>query len=443
MADISDVRAAMLRRIAFPGRGRQLAAKLALYQRDLGRAEIERIQVERFNDIWDYCRSEVPFYRAWAARHRLPRQISGPADLADFPVLDKETIIDRSDEIFQDGALRLAYSTGGSTGQPTRYPRAAGESAARYAGNYLGRDWWGIRPFDPQVLLWGHSHLFGTGLSGWIARLKRQAADRIMNATRLNAYDQTEQALAAHYAALRRRRPVLLTGYTSAVFKLARYLERNGLDLGAGARLRAVILTAETVSDADVETIQRVFRAPAVIEYGAAETGVIAISRHAPRPLQVIWDSYVCLVAGGGAAQITTLDHRLFPLINYAIGDVVEPADVRRGNALSLRSVLGRKQDIVQLSTTSGTVLDLSAILPVHILKSYPGIYGVQFQQVRADDLRVHLAADRSLDIADVSAFFLRQLRKDHPDVSPASVSFVQVTEQVRTRAGKHALFVS
>ena len=50
------------------------------------------------------------------------------------------------------------------------------------------------------------------------------------------------------------------------------------------SRLRAVILTAETASDADIAMIERVFGARAVIEYGAAETGLVAMSRERRGP---------------------------------------------------------------------------------------------------------------------------------------------------------------
>ncbi len=433
----------LLRRALFAERRQHLASKIARYEQRLTRAEIEQHQIERFNQTWAYCLAEVPFYRSWRAEYGLPERIRRPADLAAFPPLEKRDLIGRSDEIFQHGAITLAYTTGGSTGQPTRYPRSIAEQPASYANNYLGRSWWGIQPFDPQVLIWGHSHLFGSGLRGRLAQARRRAADRLVNITRVNGYDLSEPSLRSHYTTLRRRNPALLVGYTSAIFKLARYIERNRLDLGGPRRLRAVIVTAESVSDADIMVIERVFKAPAVVEYGAAETGVLAMSRHTTRHLQIIWDSFICLVANDGALHVTTLDQRLFPLINYAIGDTVEAGDIEDGNALWLRSVLGRQQDIVRIATLDRGILDLSAILPVHILKSYPGIIGVQFRQDRPDALRIYLEADHELDVAHVTAFFLGELRKDHPDLDPVAITLEQSAEQARTRAGKHALFVS
>ncbi|MCZ7419886.1 MULTISPECIES: hypothetical protein [unclassified Micromonospora] len=436
-----DVRGWTPPTVMFRDRRRLLANKQALHDEALSRTEIEQIQVRRFNEIWSYCTTEVPFYRRWQREHDLPGHIDHPTDLRHFPALDKETLIRRSVEVFEGASTRHVYSTGGSTGQPTRFPQGPGELAARWANNYLARSWWGVRPADPQVLLWGHAHLFGSGMTARVAKVKRGAADRLMRMTRLNAYDLSEPALRAHHLALRDRNPVSLVGYTSAVFKLARYVERHGLDMGDKSRLRAVLLCSETASDADIALVERVLQAPAVIEYGAAETGVMAASRDRARSIRVIWDSFICLVGGDQSLAVTTLDRRLFPLINYAIGDRVEPVDAIDGNALELRSILGRRQEVVRVAAAQG-ILDLSPILPVHILKTYPGIVGVQFRQKRPDDLHIHVQADVELDLTEVSAFFVRELRKDHPDLRAESITFYQVSEQERTRAGKHALFV-
>ncbi|MGC4794314.1 phenylacetate--CoA ligase family protein [Micromonospora saelicesensis] len=430
-----------LGRAVLRARHQALARKVALYDEARDRTRIERHQVRRFNEVWEYCLAEVPFYRSWRREHGLPERIDQLGDLRGFPPLTKEVLIARQDEIFQNGRIRDAYTTGGSTGQPTRYPRGAGEADGRWVDAYLGRHWAGVRPTDPGVLLWGHSHLFGAGLPGQLAQMKRRLADLVVNVTRLNAYDLSEPSLHKHYLAVRQRDPVALTGYTSAVFKLARYIERNQLDLGEPRRLRAVVLCAETASDADIAMVERVFKVPAVIEYGSAETGVLAMSHLSTRDIRVIWDSFVCLTDGDGELSVTTLADRLFPLVHYAIGDRVEPSDVVDGNALAFRAVLGRQQDIVRVGSARG-LLDLSAILPVHILKSYPGIIGVQFRQVRPDALRIHVEADRPLDLADVGAYFVRELRKDHPELNADSISFAQISDPARTRAGKHALFV-
>ena len=41
----------------------------------------------------------------------------------------------------------------------------------------MARSWWGVNPLDNMVLLWGHSHLFGTGIKGQINHKLRLLKD--------------------------------------------------------------------------------------------------------------------------------------------------------------------------------------------------------------------------------------------------------------------------
>ena len=155
--------AAILRRLLFKNRRQMLSAKAERY-RTQDRETIERLQVAQFNAVWSYCLSDVPFYQLWAREHDLPYRIDRPSDLAAFPPLTKQVIVERSDEISGGAAVKSWVTTGGSTGEPARYPVGPHEADVTWANMYLGRGWWDIPPFDDHVMLWGHAHLLGTGL---------------------------------------------------------------------------------------------------------------------------------------------------------------------------------------------------------------------------------------------------------------------------------------
>ena len=315
---------------------------------------IEAVQVARFNAIWSRCLAEVPFYRAWAREHELPPRIARTDQLLDFPTLTKRVIVERSDEIFRHGQLRHAVSTGGSTGVPARFPLDAAGSDNNWAALYLARGWWGIAPFDRQLLLWGHSHLFGTGWQRSIASARRRLADRLIGATRLNAYDMTPAAIARYAAVMSRLRPDFVIGYTSAVFRLARHLERAE-DWTPSPAPKGVILTSETATPADIAVVGRVFAAPVILEYGLAEMGVVAYSRPGddPRHLHLLWADHIA-VNDHGAIRVTTISNRIFPLVNYDTGDHTRPADRPRRTVLSFAGIVGRTQDVVSIRTRAG-----------------------------------------------------------------------------------------
>lgn len=439
---VTRMYAPLLRLALFRERQLEVAEQSAVYAQGLSRTEIERRQVSRFNEVWKYCLTEVPFYQAWAKEHGLPSRVGSLAEIQAFPLLTKADIVGRTDEVFQGGKITAAYSTGGSSGAPARYPRGDGDALSLYANTYAGRGWWGIRPFDSYLHLWGHAHLFGGGgVSGVVQKAKRKAADALANATRVNAYDMTPDALQSHYAALVRSNPAYIVGYTSAVFKLARHIETMGVSVAGLTKLRAVVVTSETVTGADVELTSRVFGVPVVIEYGAAETGVMATSHGGSWPLRVLWQSFIMSVNDGDIA-VTTLNDRLFPLINYAIGDMAEGGDISAGNALTLGTVTGRSTDTVRFGRVSGGGIEVNALLPIHILKGEPGVTAVQLRQESPSNLRVFLSADHDINMGRIAETFTIHMLGEYPEYDPDSVHFEQAPAPVLTKAGKQALFV-
>jgi phenylacetate-CoA ligase len=429
-----------MRSVFLTGRQREIARKRDLYDRPAPVTEIARAQVDGFNRIWRHCVAEVPFYQRWSRTHGLPERITRLADLADFPVLRKRDVVDHEDEIFQHGRIKDYCSTGGSTGTPMRFPRQPRDTLDAYANLYVGRGWWGLRPFDSFVHLWGHAHLFSTRPHRWLIKARRALADRFVNGTRLNAYDQSEAAVRSHYRAVIARDATYLVGFTSTLFKLARFMQSEGL--APPARLRAVVVTAEMVTPAEVELIETAFRVPVVVEYGAGEVGVIAVSRGQTWPLQVFWDSVLVRPADGGGVRLTTLNDRLFPLINYDIGDLVDIADGDADTVIRIASVRGRQQDVIRVSSRDGATIELLALMPIQILKYQPGIVAVQFRQDGPGRLRIFLQMRDEPRLSDVAAVFTREVLRYQPTFDPTSVTFELVDEPALTPAGKHRLFV-
>ena len=135
--------------------------------------------------------SEIPFYKMWKEKYNLPEKILSIEELNNFPVLTKKEIQQNSELIFSHLKDYQTTSTGGSTGEPTKFPYIKSEMEYNYATNYLARSWWGFEPLDKVLLFWGHSHLFGNGVKGKINQYKRVMLDLLINTKRLNAYDMS------------------------------------------------------------------------------------------------------------------------------------------------------------------------------------------------------------------------------------------------------------
>jgi hypothetical protein len=104
--------------------------------------------------------------------------------------------------------------------------------------------------------------------------------------------------------------------------------------------------------------------------------------------------------------------------------------------------VTGRTKDNVHVRCKNGGEKELSGILLVHILKSCPGIYSIQYAQLPHGEVAVSILADASLSLLNVHAYFTRELNKDHPEVDANAVRLEQVKELKRTVAGKNRMKV-
>ena len=428
---------ALVKSIFFGEKLRVLHEKQRRYEALSAQPEICDYQLERFNEIWGEACRNIPFYREWRLRHSLPARINSLSELDSFPVLTKRDIQEAKELIFKDLPNSPVISTGGSSGEPAVFPTSRGEGDQVYGNVYLGRGWWGIEPLDDILLFWGHSHLFGTGWKGKLNQLKRTLGDWLINTSRYNAYDMSVRTLGRYYEVLKRSNPNLIMGYTSTIYKLAKYIREHKLDIGEKVELKGVIVTSESVTDYDVELIESVFGVPCIIEYGMAETGVIAYSKGQSDQLNIFWDSFIARTDETNVLLVSTLYPRVFPLINYRTDDVVEIFEEYQGSIRSVSKIAGRKKDILCVKSTKGELIELSGILMVHLLKGYPNIYEIVFRQLDDDVVKIKYTSDVDVDTRQVAEYFLGNIRIDHPDINEQSFIFERVEHIAKTIAGK------
>lgn len=409
-----------------------LDEKKELYKNIYSSEKIYEYQLSRFNEIWQKVYKEIPFYKMWKEKNNLPDNIKSIEELKSFPLLTKKDIQQNSECIF--GYLKgySTISTGGSTGEPTKFPFKKMEIEDNYATNYLARSWWGFEPLDKVLLFWGHSHLFGSGVKGKINQYKRVISDWLINTKRLNAYDTSFNTLVKYVKELNSFKPKFIVGYTSVIYKLAKYIKENDLKVNS-ENLKGVIVTSETATKSDVELIEDVFNVPCIIEYGMAETGIIAYRSKKSNTIALMWDS-ILGIQKEKSLVVTTLHNKLFPLINYQTDDLIITHDIE--SILNIDFIAGRNKDILKVATQNG-LLELSGILMVHVLKGFKGIYDIQFIQLEKNKVKILFTVEIDIDNSKVKKYFLDNIKQDHLDILEDSFEFVQVEEVEKTIAGK------
>ena len=410
---------------------RNLENKKKLYQISKSVDEIYQYQIDHFNNIWRKAAVEIPFYQFWKKKYDLPTYINNLDELKNFPVLKKKDIQENENLIFSSLKNYFIISTGGSSGIPTRFPITKNESLNSYVNHYLGRSWWGIKPLDNIILFWGHSHIFGNGLKGKINQYKRSLYDWIINTKRLSAYDMSFASMERYCQILKKSNPLMIMGYTSAIYKIAKYIYENNLDIKNKPKLRCVVVTSETVTDYDVNLIEKVFNVPCVIEYGMAETGVIAYSKDNSKSIKLFWDTFIGIKDKENVLNITTINERIFPLINYKTDDIVETKESL--SILEIKKILGRKNDFIKIKVNSDFI-EVHSELFTHILKSIKGVMDFKVIQMKNLSILIKYVSTSNLNISER---FFEEIYKEFGGIDKNIFSFKQVDEISKTIAGK------
>ena len=328
-----------------------------------------------------------------------------------------------------------------TSGITTNFPTSSIDGDDQYANGYLGRSWWGIKPFDPILLFWGHSHLFGTGWWGYLEKARRRVFDHLLGMQRISCYELNADTIERFYKAIVSTRPRCIISYASNIFKIYKYMESRDLVLKEQG-LKAIIVTSETTSSEDAQEFSKRFNTNIVQEYGMAETGPIGYSSQSSDNIRILWDSFVITVSQAGNLYLSSIGPKLFPLFNYDVEDVVVVGNVIKKSVLSLLAVTGKQRDVLTIPCTKSGDRIISSIFFDHLLKYYPHIYSVQYRQ-KQNGIDILLTSDCSLDTADIRSYLQRESKKEFPDLDLRNVSIVQIEKTIKTIAGKERKVIS
>ena len=403
---------------------------------------IESAQMRLFNQAWKEA-LELPFYQEWQRKFQLPNSVSSLEEIKAWPPLHKSDLRDNIELVKMTPGVVGSYRTSGSTSEPFDFPRGEDEFAQGYSTMWSYRSAHGLYPFDPFLAVANTST--GAAQSWWSqkkSRLSRILKDLAGNSWKTDGFIPTGESADKALTYLKLTRAKYVVGFPSGIAAMARRAEEQDLKF---PKLTHAILSSETIEDADVELIERAFQVKVLIEYGAVELGVVAgtFAESTGWPLKVHWWSNLLRLDSEGAGLITTLEGRAFPLINYAIGDLIEPGECTPGGSLlSIDFVHGRTRDVVSIETSDGGTKTLSARGLTYLVRDLPAVTSIQVAQL--DDDKVELlvvatGADKALLINKISKSILRNRR----ELSPGAVTVSFIEQHVAGARGKRGVLVS
>lgn len=409
----------------------------AFYERNWTPRQIRQWQLDAFNRQWEQLRLEVPYFRRMHNARRLPDAFATWDEFRVLmPTMDRKHIQTRLESLTRRCKSRSQWrSTGGSTAEPIRVPVWECESEIAAGDLWYARSWFDVSPDNRLFLIWGHSHLLGSGIMGWLNGTKRRVQDALLGYHRFSAYDLSEQRLEEAAEALLAFRPAYVLGYAVALDRFARVNQSRQAAFHR-LSLKVAIATAESFPRPDsAEIVEEVLGCPVAMEYGAVETGPIAHQRPAGF-FEAFWRHHFVEgmasehMPGASEVLITSLYPRCLPLVRYRIGDLIsgDPNDDTFDQRFE--NVIGRCNDYVVLE--GGTVIHSEAFS--HSVKDCSQILNYQVVQGADRSIVLRYVAERPLDTVGLTEI-RRRLGRIHPRLADIAVEHSHALET--TVAGK------
>lgn len=398
------------------------------------RRELAEYQWRKLTRIVDHAYKNVPYYRrAFDAAGMKPREVRTVDDFARLPILTKRLIRENSDDLkatsLPPGLKVISAQTGGTTGEPMKFLRDVDCNSFTRAALLRSYMWTGYRIGDPLLFLTGGS------LLGAPQTVKQRLGFAVMNYHFMPGFRLSSENLGDYVDVVKRRGIKFLRGYSTLLHHFAELCEAAGVD---DLQLNAIYPTAEMLTSAQRDTIERVFHGVVYDQYGCAEINSLANECHEERRFHIIEEhAYIEQVDledqgfGADALVVTDLDNSAQPFIRYAIGDrgriSTEPCACGRNLAV-LDEFLGRSSDTIVLESGEG----YPGVFFHHLFGHFPGVTQFQVVQDEPGELLIRLIRNPRYGEDDTGE--IKRLVAEHTGII-STVEFVD--EIARSPSGK------
>jgi len=388
--------------------------------------EIAALQLQKVAAAWEDCVKDIPYYQKLVASGSAPKAIRSWDEFRQIPILEKAYFRkNQADFIRVSGPPHHFMQTAGSTGIPMKFGVTADESKPLRVAKLVLWIRNGYEQGSPMLLIWGHSHLLGTGFKRIVKDFVRKGKDRLLNYHRARAYSMTPQDCDRIAQTVIKHRPVGIIGYASALDLFARYSSRYRDQLRK-AGVRFVISTAELPPRPDTfDVIRDVLGCSILEELGGVEFGQLAMKQD-QQPWEVFPDLNILEIEDkrdeeGHAALVTTLYPRYTPFVRYKQGDMLDGVHrLPHGHVHRFNRLIGRVHDMMTLD--DGT--SVHSVTLFHCVHQEPKVLNIQMT-LYDQGPRLKLVVTEKPD-AEFEGRVRHRLKQIHPQLASAPIEYVQ-----------------
>lgn len=410
-------------------RGRKRFLKQINSTKNFSREEWISYQSKRLDEILAVARFHVPYYKRYWKNSSLEWK-----SLDNWPIMSKQTIKgnerDFIDERISQKSLIKMY-TSGSSGQPMCYYLSKKTFGLWYAlyderikshhgiditkdayATFGGRIFISMERNKPPFWMW----------NSWDRQLY------------CSSYHMSESNMSYYISALEAKNVRYIIGYVSAIFLLANYIVKNGIQ--HLLKIKTIITNAEPLYDHQREIIEQAFTCTVVETYSGCEyafggnqmfNGEMVLWPEAGI-LEVLDSNQNIRKSGKGEFLATGLINKAMPLIRFKIGDLGKISDDTVSGFQVLERIEGRVDDV--LISENGTPIGRMD----HVFKKDFDI--VEAQIVQLEKLLVQINLVKGVLYTDATEEAIAQGVKDRLG-SSVKVAFNYLEEIPRGANGK------
>jgi phenylacetate-CoA ligase len=406
--------------------------------------DVETYQWNQLRSVLCHAAQEVPYYESLFRNIGFdPKRARLPEDMVRIPVLTKSILRGCAKELVARNAAPgslMSNASGGSTGKPVEFYHNKHYWEVAQATRRMFLSWWGVRPGEPMASIWGADRDIPT----WSWREKFYY--KLCQVRICNAFTMSDDRMGQFAREMHEWQPRFVNGYATALEVFSRFLLEH-----PQFRIRpiAVESSAETLTAAQRETIEKAFAAPVYNFYGSREVNNLAaecaqqLGLHTnmlSRYIEVVGDDGQPLPPGvAGRILVTDLSNPVMPFIRYENEDIGSWADgacpcgrpFRR-----LERIWGRSSDFI--TTASGKLIHGEYF--THLFYHAPGVNTFQVAQESLEFVRVSVVLQ-----PEVTDFPFESLRKKISEALGEGMrcEVNKVDAIPRASSGKHRFTIS
>ncbi len=344
--------------------------------------------------------------------------------LSELPIVNKNTFREQYDAFLSKEYIGLKdnriMATSGSTGTPLSMVQDRRKAKYNTADSIFLESRAGYHIGDRMAFI-----------RVWVKNVRKGKLQLLAeNSIMMDSSSLSDEAIQDMLDTLRTKKVKMITGYSSALTEISRYIEKNGIDTGDFS-VHSIIPISETLSEGIRHQLEEQFHCPVQQTYSNEENGIMGIQMRYDRSYYINSESYFYEIlkldsdepakeGELGRIVITDLTNYAFPILRYDNGDTAvyrkEEKDGRY--RLFLTELYGRRSDI--LYDTKG-----NAVTPYVITNNLWDVEGVgqyQFIQTGLKTYELRLTGDR--EKMNVEGM-LERIRPSFGDGADISVTFV------------------